>query len=543
MSPSSVNSTRRLSNSDALNQSMPWSKSMPPAKLTCSLIRAASSAGRKQRSTPRKTICGVGISRMTPISSEISVGVPQPSLPMGPSRKWPSSMGKIAFRSLTIRVILATTSCGNRMLFIAPVRTPSISALVSSVRLWPSRPPTPISVKPKPSWIGMNSAVIRTRSAKPLLPSGIFVLMMPTALRSMMSWKVSSSAPKYSPFWRIEFQEAAAFDHPGIDRQSDALRRPEVEVELHRPKVAAAIAGKRDHRVEPDVLHDRSHRTEGALEVRTQSDRQPAILEADGQRHAFDGDRPKVDVGGLANFKRAAASEVQACGGIPVRADREIGIDARDGYELGDQAVAARGTEGELAADDIEGQPKVGGGVPLGRIPGEIGGNSELDFLGGQTAKAAQVEQGHVLAVRCPPRECEGCGALELARRLHGDLQRRLQREGCASGQGRPKFNVGAQAIGNRVFDGPSAGNVAPEICGEPRRRQSHRRREARAEKLERWRHYRIVQRCRNAQTVEKVSQADQDGAAVEGGIIPAKQRLQRGLRRGHQAGEAVKLQ
>ena len=83
MSPVSVKPTSRLSKRLALNQIRPRSKSMPPAKLTCSLSSGASSAGMLTRSTPMMTSAGTGMSRMTPISSEISVGVPQPSLPIG----------------------------------------------------------------------------------------------------------------------------------------------------------------------------------------------------------------------------------------------------------------------------------------------------------------------------------------------------------------------------------------------------------------------------------------------------------------------------
>ena len=69
-----------------------------------------------------------GISMMTPSETLISVGVPQPSFAIGPIRKMPSCGGKIARRSLMIFGALAMTSCGNRMLSIAPVRTPSTSA-------------------------------------------------------------------------------------------------------------------------------------------------------------------------------------------------------------------------------------------------------------------------------------------------------------------------------------------------------------------------------------------------------------------------------
>ena len=45
-----------------------------------------------------------------------------------------------------------------------------------------------------------NSAVIRMNMEKPLRPSGMMVLIMPTALRSNKPLKLSCSAPKYSPF-------------------------------------------------------------------------------------------------------------------------------------------------------------------------------------------------------------------------------------------------------------------------------------------------------------------------------------------------------
>ena len=199
MSPVRVKPTSRLSKRLALNHTSPRSKSMPPAKLTCSRSSGASSAGMLTRSTPMMTSDGTGMSRTTPISSEIIVGVPQPSLPIGATTKWPSASGKIVLMSLAIRLMLATTSCGNRIEFTAPVRTPAISAGVSRVRLRLSRPPTPIRVKPKPSWIGVNSAVTSTRKAKPSRPSGNLVLMIPKALRSMTPWKDSSSAPMYSP--------------------------------------------------------------------------------------------------------------------------------------------------------------------------------------------------------------------------------------------------------------------------------------------------------------------------------------------------------
>ena len=110
-----------------------------------------------------------GISMMTPSDRLTSVGVPQPSLAIGPMRKVPCCGGKNVRRSLMIRGALATTSCGNITLRSRSVRTPSTSAGRFIVRLSPSRPPTPSSVNPKPSWMPVpNSAVMMISSEKPV---------------------------------------------------------------------------------------------------------------------------------------------------------------------------------------------------------------------------------------------------------------------------------------------------------------------------------------------------------------------------------------
>ena len=86
------------------------------------------------------------------------------------------------------------------MLLTAPVRTPCASGSSSTARLRPSSPPTPMSVKPKPSWKpGTNSTVMMISSEKPGVPSGIFVLIRPIALSDRKLAMVSSSAPAYSP--------------------------------------------------------------------------------------------------------------------------------------------------------------------------------------------------------------------------------------------------------------------------------------------------------------------------------------------------------
>ena len=81
-----------------------------------------------------------GISMMTPSERLISVGSPQPSFAIGPIRNIPSCGGKMARRSLMMRGALATTSCGNMMLWMEFDWMPSISGWNSIVRFSPSKP-------------------------------------------------------------------------------------------------------------------------------------------------------------------------------------------------------------------------------------------------------------------------------------------------------------------------------------------------------------------------------------------------------------------
>jgi len=69
----------------------------------------------------------------------------------------------------------------------------------------------------------VNSAVTRISSAKPSLPSGSLVLMMPTALSEMTPWKVSSSAPKYSPLAGSSPRKPPPVTGPALTRSPTPL--------------------------------------------------------------------------------------------------------------------------------------------------------------------------------------------------------------------------------------------------------------------------------------------------------------------------------
>ena len=200
ISPSSGMNRMRDSNSEAKNHTRRLSNSRAPRNETCSTTTAASSVGSATRRRPRMTTLP-GISMITPSATEMSVGVPQPILAIGPMRNMPSRGGKIARRSLRILGAFSMMFVGKRMLLMAPVRIPLASGSRSMPRLRPRRPPTPIRVKPYPSWKpGLNSAVMMASSENPGWPPGSLVVISPMALSDSKLPTVSSSAPAYSPF-------------------------------------------------------------------------------------------------------------------------------------------------------------------------------------------------------------------------------------------------------------------------------------------------------------------------------------------------------
>ncbi len=180
-------------------------------------------------------------------------GVPQPSFPIGAD-------DEVALRDREERLEVAddlhdVPDDVRREQHAADARRcerPARSASVSSERLSPSSPPTPISVKPKPE---LNRRELRgdeESSAKPLLPSGIFVLMMPMALSAKRPWNDSSSAPMYSPFASSKERKPPPTIGPAATRKPNTTRRLEPEVELCRLRDCPRCpAGMRSSRSRP----------------------------------------------------------------------------------------------------------------------------------------------------------------------------------------------------------------------------------------------------------------------------------------------------
>ena len=90
-------------------------------------------------------------------------------------------------------------SRGKRTLSSTRVRRPDCSWLVEMPCWRPMMPPTPLSVKPKPSWTARELAVDEEQQRPAVPPPGSFVVRMPIALIDTGPID-SSRTPAYSPF-------------------------------------------------------------------------------------------------------------------------------------------------------------------------------------------------------------------------------------------------------------------------------------------------------------------------------------------------------
>ena len=112
---------------------------------------------------------GPGSSRMIPISAGDQRRRPPPELRQRPEHVvplrapgTPSPRSRMIVGAFSIRVL-------REQQVLRPPRDAraSASASLSTVRLIPTSPPTPFSVNPNPSWIGVNSAEITMTNEKP----------------------------------------------------------------------------------------------------------------------------------------------------------------------------------------------------------------------------------------------------------------------------------------------------------------------------------------------------------------------------------------
>ena len=128
-----------------------------------------------------------------------SVGEPQPMRAIGPNTWRPAAGGNTVASVATSCWAWPTGSDGKSTESSAPDLSPARSGSIATVRLIPSRPPTPLSVKPSPSWHRRELGRDDDQEGVAGDAAGQPVVNSPTAL-SAMPENESWSAPAYC--WR-----------------------------------------------------------------------------------------------------------------------------------------------------------------------------------------------------------------------------------------------------------------------------------------------------------------------------------------------------
>ena len=162
----------------------PWSKSITPSAFICSRIRSCFSLGMMAASRPR-TISRVRLpsSRMRRVHRHDRRRAPARSAAPGRTGNCPRRAGTPRSNVLRICAAFRIGSAGNSTASSVLVFRPARRNSSSQVRLSASRPPMPVSVKPRPSGIGLkSSAVMMMRNEKPFAPSGRRVVIRPMAV-------------------------------------------------------------------------------------------------------------------------------------------------------------------------------------------------------------------------------------------------------------------------------------------------------------------------------------------------------------------------
>ena len=127
------------------------------------------------------------------------------------------------------------------------------------MRFSPSSPPTPFSVKPKPSWIGVNSALMTMSSEKPALAVRQPRLEQPDRLERELILELQLQHARVARQLRLEPQEPAALEPAAVDRQAEAGGRLEMRRQSEQPEIAAF---EREVGLEADSLHGDLQRPE-----------------------------------------------------------------------------------------------------------------------------------------------------------------------------------------------------------------------------------------------------------------------------------------
>ena len=340
--------------SDASTRSVPSVRLIVAPKLTCSSRIGRSSRGSTALSAPSSEIVtGSGSWITRPASSSISVGVPQPIFTIGPNTYWPGAVGKTASISARIGAAWAIASSGNMIESSDPLRTASPSASSSSPRSMPTSPPTPLSVKPKPSWIPVNVAArLRNRDQRPGAP-GICGLEDADRHQADAEHLELADAGVAADLG-VEVEEAAAADHAG---DVDAEAHPGGQNDAERDVEGAGVAGaepKRELGSKPvDGERDRSERAGEGCHRLDRELRRRAAAEREREVHAVHPHAADGELGVEREREPCLGTEPDAGQARPRQPEWDVDPQLRVAEHRAQEAVQGAGAEHQPEALEL----------------------------------------------------------------------------------------------------------------------------------------------------------------------------------------------
>ena len=269
----------------------------------------------------------------------------------------------------------------------------------------------------------------------------------------------------------VEEQVAAALDHPSIEREADARRGLEGEVEVRRTEVAASRGeGEGGGRAHP--LHSQSegsqlgaHGTGGLQLEPVGGDGEPEVQQLQLDRAELDVDR---DVDG----ESGAALEVEPPAAGPAGEEVEGHPQAAVGEDRGEEAVGVGEVDDDRAVLDGDLDQHVAVGQPGSYVPAQVapdGGAQPLCLDPGATRDA---EQRHGLPVHTGHSDPDARAARDLGRggrRVDPQLPRGHQVDRSAGEQVAGESHVQREPWTEGYLDVQLLGEVDPGGGTDPR--------------------------------------------------------------------------
>ena len=220
------------------------------------------------------------------------------------------------------------------------------------VRLTPPRPPTPFSVKPKPSWIGGSSKVMMSRSEKPLRAVGQLGVEHADDLHADDVREGHGEDAGVLALGGSKRDVPAAGDQAGVDRPARARDGGLNASSRSAGPRLPPLGGKLSVASEPEPVDRRRDRSERDAESRGHLQRQPAACQAATRWSIESVTGPRSTWSGMSISSWPPPLIVQAVSGSTMPSRSERGLRIHAGQDGGKEAVAFGGVDHDLAAGD-----------------------------------------------------------------------------------------------------------------------------------------------------------------------------------------------